>query len=473
MLRDNKKSGIIVSVFLVLFFSYGHVFHLIYGRQIGNFTFVRERHLMVPWALIFICVFFYIMKTRRDLHNLTNILNIIAFSLVVISLINIGVYGFKTRSIWEDSRNIEDKKKNTADLGDESILRDIYYIILDGYASSSTLEEIYNYDNHKITDSLTKKGFYVAFNSRSNYALTFLSLASSLNMKYVNYLSERVGVESKNRILANRMIQNNKVMKFLKSAGYKFIHFSSGKDATDRNRIADLDIECGWSNEFLTILIQTTMLDFFRKYFLVPDYRERILGTFSKLGKMHKIKGPKFIFAHIISPHPPHVFGPNGEKVIRPELKMQGRVWVQRKHYLDELTFINKKIEKLIDEILSKSDVSPIIILQADHGTASTFYYPDLKTQARWEHPTETNLKERMGILNAYHLPAGGNDLLYDSITPVNTFRLIFNYYFDTDYKLLDDYVYYSNYEQPYKFINVTDVVNKKEKGADLIREGK
>jgi len=66
-------------------------------------------------------------------------------------------------------------------------------------------------------------------------------------------------------------------------------------------------------------------------------------------------------------------------------------------------------------------------------------------------------IKEMMGILNAFYLPSGGDEFLYDSITPVNSFRLIFNFYFDTNYELLEDYVYYSYYDKPYIF---TEVVN-------------
>ena len=53
-----------------------------------------------------------------------------------------------------------------------------------------------------------------------------------------------------------------------------------------------------------------------------------------------------------------------------------------------------------------------------------------------------------------------GNKLLYDSISPVNTFRLVFNYYFDTNYELLNDLSYYiTGYKEPYKFTDVTDRV--------------
>ena len=92
----------------------------------------------------------------------------------------------------------------------------------------------------------------------------------------------------------------------------------------------------------------------------------------------------------------------------------------------------------------------------ADRGPASTFDHND---SSKWDYPTEDMLKERMRIFNAYYLPANGKNLLYDSVTPVNTFRLISNFYFSMNYELLSDESYYSSCAYPYKFINVTDKV--------------
>ena len=77
----------------------------------------------------------------------------------------------------------------------------------------------------------------------------------------------------------------------------------------------------------------------------------------------------------------------------------------------------------LVEEILAKSDVPPIIILQGDHGVW-------------WE-----SEEHRTEILNAYYLPGEGSKLLYKTISPVNSFRVVFNLYFGTDYELLDDRV--------------------------------
>lgn len=451
ILSDNQKAGLFVSIFLVLFFSYGHAYDVIQGWQIDGFAIGRHRYLLFTWGMLFACGAYLAIWTRKDLHNFMNFLNIVAASLVMISLINIGAYEFKTRVAWQENRSVETRELNAIDLEETDGLHDIYYIILDGYASLSTLKEIYGYNNREFTDYLTEKGFYIASESRSNYVTTFLSLASSLNMEYVNYLTDMVGIESKDRTVPYQMIKDNKVMNFLKLKGYKFIHFSSGWGATDYNKYADLNIQCSRVNEFLMVLIQTTMLSPFENYLIGDDARVRVLYTFSKLAETHRIKGPKFVFAHINSPHPPYLFGANGEPIPEAKLKMSGDVWEQKENYLNQLIFVSKKVKLLVDEILSRSEIPPIIILQADHGSASTF--------SDWEYPTEEFLKERMTIFNAYYLPGGGNEILYSYITPVNTFRLIFNFYFSTDYKLLKDQSYFSSYEFPYKFTDVTDEV--------------
>ena len=104
-----------------------------------------------------------------------------------------------------------------------------------------------------------------------------------------------------------------------------------------------------------------------------------------------------------------------------------------------------------MENIISLSPNPPIIVLQADHGPGSQVYF---------ENPDKTNFKERMSIFNAYYLPSGGSEKLYREITPANTFRLIFNYYFGTNYELLEDKSYYSTYSRPYDFMDVTNNVS-------------
>ena len=77
-----------------------------------------------------------------------------------------------------------------------------------------------------------------------------------------------------------------------------------------------------------------------------------------------------------------------------------------------------------------------------------------------WEEASEEELREKMGILNAYYLPGVDSSLLYPSITPVNSFRLAFDLYFGTHLGLLPDVSYtYVDYNHPYQFLDVTNRV--------------
>ena len=161
----------------------------------------------------------------------------------------------------------------------------------------------------------------------------------------------------------------------------------------------------------------------------------------NKLEYIPEIRGPKIVFVHIKIPHPPYVFGPNGEQVENPppfpETGYDIDPELIKQLYVDQVTFINSQILPLIDQIIAQSEVEPIILLQGDHG----FDPPN-----------------RMEILNAYLVPDEVKDALYPGISPVNSFRLLFNDYFGGDYPLLPDVSYYSNYATPYEYTIVQDV---------------
>ena len=59
--------------------------------------------------------------------------------------------------------------------------------------------------------------------------------------------------------------------------------------------------------------------------------------------------------------------------------------------------------------------------------------------------------------MNAYYFPDGDYRDLYQTITPVNTFRIVLNKYFGRDFERLPDriYAYTQNY---YDFYEITDI---------------
>ena len=157
-----------------------------------------------------------------------------------------------------------------------------------------------------------------------------------------------------------------------------------------------------------------------------------------------------FVFAHIFFAHEPFVFGRHGERVNRDWGFSWEKAPVARERFLEgyrmQVSYLNERLEAVVDHIVRQSERRPIVVLQSDHGPSS---------RTSFERLEDTDVRERYSIFNAYLFPNGGNQMLYPSISPVNTFRVLFNYYFGTSYPLLEDKTYYTPWLEPYRFIPV------------------
>ncbi len=85
----------------------------------------------------------------------------------------------------------------------------------------------------------------------------------------------------------------------------------------------------------------------------------------------------------------------------------------------------------IVDEILKNSAQPPVIIIQGDHGLLYFDHFP---------------------VLNAYYLPDSGSRDLYPSITPVNSFIVVFDQFFGANLPLKPDNSFSSPYTRPYDF---------------------
>jgi hypothetical protein len=449
VLRDGVRTGLLVTLTALLFFSYGHFVDILEGFRftVGGSTIGPDALLLPAWAILFGLGIWFLIKTQRKLGTVTSLLNVVAVVLVLFSLGSVFSYKIGKRTLV--GRTGEETVEPGAVDADSGVqLPDIYYIILDAYTSTEVLDEVWDYDNSGFIQFLTDRGFYVVPDAHSNYALTFLSLASSLNMEYLNYLTETLGVDSADATIPNQKIQDSEVVRFLKAQGYKFVHFQTGWGPTARNPNADRDIKCGNVNEFTEVLVRTTLLRPLADRFISHDRREVVLCTFSTLAEVqHTTEGPRFVFAHILVPHPPFLFGPHGE-AINTDPALRTKDW--SKYYLGQVEFVNQQVEHLVERLLSETETPPMIILQADHGSKLIRQEGD---------PVPQMLKERLGILNAYLLPDGGERFVHDGITPVNTFRVLFMAYFGAEYEPLEDRSYFSRLKRPYDFLEATDTL--------------
>jgi hypothetical protein len=440
ILRDSYKVGIVTSIWLGLFFTYGHAYTLIEGARVMGVTIGRHRLLAPVWLGLAGLALWWGTRRHGELCIISQGLNAISVVLLLLPLGQISVYQLSVRMV--NPVRAVSRAHASAPLSPIHGKPDIYYIILDSYSRDDMLKKYYRLDNTPFLSQLDQLSFYVARCAQSNYSQTELSLASSLNYAYLDELGDQFRPGNTRRAGLIELIQHSVVRTHLENLGYTIVALDTGYDPT---RLTDADVYLAPRtrseiNDFEETFVRTTaarlIVEGVASLNLPPDWkkrdqahRERILYELEQLRHIPDLPGPKFVFAHIITPHWPYIFGPNGEPVHeRPESETG---------YRDQVIFINQQILPILQNIIARSKTAPIIIIQGDHG-------------AVLDDP-----QRRMTILNAYYLPEGGAQSLYEAISPVNTFRVIFNVYFGLQAPLLDDISYYSTYEEPYNYMVV------------------
>lgn len=462
LFKDAPRAGVLSACCLYFFLYYGYISDFL--RQLPWMTSESARGILI----LFLWVTLAVLVTRRALWqrlkepaNLINFLNVTLLALMLAPGYYIVSFLITSSGTLEVIQN-QQSAIPSLQLDAEIERPDIYYIILDGYARADILEEVFSFDNTEMIAFLEDRGFYVAAAARSNYIHTILSLPSSLNMDYLNEWVAPMS-RSANRWPLIALLQNNRVQIILKSLGYTTVSVSSVVESD----IAGADVRFPFFgdslNTFERFLLSRTAAQWIVKIFAIespwPGYaahRAGILYSFEQLSQIPEtIPGPKFVFAHILAPHPPFVMDRNGD-LIEPNYTYfigdgsgyPGTLEEYLQRYPDEIVYVNILLKKTVDDILNRSPTPPIIILQADHGSGALLYF---------EAPEKSCLRERFSIFNAYYLPGENAPRLYDSITPVNSFRLIFDAYFGANLGLLEDKNYFSAWDYFCTFTDVTD----------------
>ena len=475
ILKNWHKAGLITTALVLWFFSYAHTYNLLKASDLDLISTIGRHRYILPISVALLAgVSWWVIRRWTSQIQLTNFLNLVAALSLVLPLFTIANFELRTAG----RAQLDFSQSEALQLPDDKRPPDIYYIVMDSYAREDTLRRVFNYDNTPFLLNLAERGFFVAYHSFSNYSRTSLSLASSLNMDFIQNLIVDLDPYSRQQEPLWELIQHSRVRNALEDLGYKTVAFSTGYSRTEI-KDADIYITGGTLDQILGLnafsnfegmLIDNSagviLLDgAIALPLLFPGlkypyqlHREWVLNIFEHLSDMPEIDEPMFVFAHIISPHSPFVFERDGSLVNRYPGFTLGFTFGDGSSIMDEeyieayrnqLHYINTKLVQTIDAILAHSETPPIIILQSDHGPIP-------------EGQRVRYTQQRMAILSAYYLPGNGDEPLYPTITPVNTFRIIFNTYFSGDYELLPDRVYFSAYPTIYNFTDVTDDVDTK-----------
>ena len=448
VLRKVESTTLLTSISLIIFFAHGHIVGAIYqlGFDVGRS--LLHAVLFACWGLTIGILYVAFCRPKYNLAAANKFVMTLASVIVLIAIVQLTQWAKSTsnrESVFEpDSLDKTQRVIPEAN----SDLPDIYYIVLDGYVRHDQLAKKFNFDNSEFLQFLEDKGFYVADQSTSNYATTFLSLSSSLNLRYLDNETQDYAPASPKRAEFNYLIQDNDLARYLQVKGYRFIHLNTWWAGTASSALADESSPFSLP-EFDRVLLKTTILSpIWHRLLPKSSEEDLLLHQFAKLETIPNIEAPTFTFAHIICPHPPYVFDRLGIRKQDPKELIEK--WSYRKLYVDQLVYVNNRITEIIDKAISQSKRPPIIIVQADHGSSSC-----LKLNVPYRDQPEL-LRERMSILNAYLVPDSAREDLYKSITPVNSFRVVLNSLFGEDFPFLPDRSTFSYYDRAFDFIDVT-----------------
>ena len=460
-IKPIQKAAIIASFILILFFSYGQVHELLLNSSGIFFEISHHKYLGTIFLIILGLGLFTIIRKIHQFQTITTTLNIVSATILILTIIPIVSYSY----------NLEKTKNNvqgndTADInfgGNTQDTPDIYYIILDSYTRADALQQDFNFDNSPFTTELQKLGFVVANCSRSNYGFTEVSMASSLNLNYLSDLNPKLKTGNSDLTSATALIQNNYLRRQLKKIGYKIVAFETGYDwnqwtdadlylTPNKNPLSTAEIQ-----PFEKILIRGTGLRLIadtEKKFLSgalstlklthhEPHVKRTMFILSWLKKLPSIEGPKFVYAHINVPHIPFIFKPDGSLVDDPNFYRGSQDYpineqYFKEGYINQIEFLNNRIPEIADHIVKNSTRPVIIIIQGDHGIRDD---------------------NRLEILNALYF-TGAKKNIDKTLTPVNTFRIIFNQFFNGKYPILENHSYLSTYELPYNLTSVPETAS-------------
>ncbi|HYM52030.1 MAG TPA: hypothetical protein VEW45_00930, partial [Candidatus Dormibacteraeota bacterium] len=307
LLRDVMRGALLASLLLALFFSFGHVWNLVI------LTIFPERNLLAAaWAVLAVLAVMLARIRGRWVVPANRYLNLVTAVVVAFNLVQ--VIGFATGVARFIPGGGEAVVPEVTDLGRRP---DIYYIILDRYANTETLDRLYDYDNRPFLEELERRGFAVAADSWANYLKTALSLVSSLSIAHLDGAALKDGEPSTFGPVHTALRDHLAVPATLRSLGYEYVHIANYWEPTATNVDADRVLRFSEGSEFRSALVDTTLLNLLSPPNEADDdpestdfpqlARDHTLFAFERLEEAADRPGPTFVFAHILIPHSPYV----------------------------------------------------------------------------------------------------------------------------------------------------------------------
>jgi hypothetical protein len=424
--KNWLKAGIITFFLMAFHFFFGSIHDGL--KNIFPGTLITKYILILPVSVcLLILIIAFLKKRKKPLHRIAFYLNILLALVIIID------------TVWLMNKITTGRKNEPISLSKEftscnnCYKPDVYIIISDEYAGNSELKDIFHFDNTPFLNQLAERNFHVIPNSSSNYNYTPYSIASTLNMNYLDLQGTRKRPPLTPTYETTR---NNQFLKFLQYHRYKFYNYSlidfKGQPAQIQETFLPAKTRLITSQTFLSRLDKDIRFNLVTRFHSNREIRRLVYGTnknnehlfgLTIATSKEKTKQPKFVLTHLMMPHYPYYFDKNGHEFPFEQL-VEGNQ-INQHNYIEYLQYGNKKLLELVDQILKNSSSPPIIILMGDHGFR------------HFNRPVDE--KYHFANLVAIHLPDKNYSAFTDSLTNVNLLRTLLNTAFSQQLPYLKD----------------------------------
>lgn len=430
--RSVTKSALMASLIMAYHFFFGSIQDVL-RKYFPETFFSRYTFILLVSFFLLLAVFIWLKRIKNPIVKLPVYLNLLFVLLILIDVASlIG--------------KLNSTKRPPVDLAGTGLIKcdsckkpDIYFIVLDEYSGNTALQERFNFNNSDFENKLSDRGFYIVQNSRSNYNYTPFSIASLLNMGYLDLDMKSMG--QGNLPYCYRMIRDSRVLQFLNASDYDFYNYSvfdfHGQPAVNSDRFLPSKTRLITSQTFLNRIwndilfnVSTGKLRFksIEKKVIYSHLHnnENFIRLTSDIAARESVS-PKFVYTHLMMPHYPYYFDSKSQPLPFDSLVEEKRQ--SRENYVEYLKYCNTRILQLADDILKVSPSPPVIVLAGDHG----FRYFKNREDRKYCFMT----------LAAVYLPSANYSRFYRDMSGVNLFPVILNSQFQQQIPLQKDSTIY------------------------------
>jgi len=422
--KNTTKTSLAAFTLIAINFFWGDMLDFI--KTNSGFPFISRYLFIIPFTIIiFASIIIYLKKSKASLNGITLYLNILFLILLLIDLSRILPYRTK-----ENKLKVANLIENMS-VCDSCNKPDIYLIIADEYAGKKELKDLFDYDNSAFEEDLKVRNFYFFDSTKSNYNTTIYSMASILNMDYLENLKS-IKINYNDILACYNLIRENNLTGYLKKSNYN-IHNFSFYDLESTNKLVTnhyfpSEEEVLTFRTFLKRLQRDLGFHLFTKEKIEKILRHNMynnIKTDSLFKQSLKVKNdnPVFTYLHLAMPHHSYYNKSNGE-LIAVEM-LTDEFTMDKSAYIEYLKYTNTKLLELIDEIKANSTHPPIIVLMSDHG----FRQLDKTVDKKYYFMNLTSVS----------IPDSNYAGFYNGMSSVNIFRNILNTQFNQQLPLLKD----------------------------------